>query len=141
MDILIKPIGYIETPFKNRTELNIPPFNREAPYHKAEVHGILHVHEEFREGLADIKSDSYGMVLFYFDKSQGYELTTHSAHLNKKVGVFSTRSPNRPNGIGVSIVKFLFVNGCDIEFQGVDMLDGTPLLDIKPYTGESLPDN
>lgn len=140
LDIAMKPIGFIETPFKDRRELNVPPFKREAPYHDSDVHGVLHVYEEYREGIADIQPGSYGMTVFYFDKSEGYELTTHSAHADKKVGVFSTRSPNRPNGIGVSIVKFICVNGCNIEFMGVDMLDGTPLLDIKPYTGENLPD-
>lgn len=139
MDISVKPIGYIETLFKTRYDLHIPPFRPESPYHDQSVCGVLHIDKEYSEGIADIAPGSYGMVIFYFDKSQGYELTTHSAHSNKRVGIFSTRSPNRPNGIGVSIVKFLMVNGCEIEFQGVDMLDGTPLLDIKPYTGENLP--
>jgi tRNA-Thr(GGU) m(6)t(6)A37 methyltransferase TsaA len=140
LEIVLSPIGYIETPFKERHALNIPPFKPEAPYHNPNIHGILHVNEEYREGIADIEPGSYGMVIFYFNKSEGYKLSTHSAYANKKVGVFSTRSPNRPNGIGVSIVKFLSVKECEIEFLGVDMLDGTPLLDIKPYTGENLPD-
>ena len=135
----MKPIGYIETPFKDRRDLNIPPFKPEAPYHDPNVHGVLHVYDEYCEGLSDIKPDSYGIVFFYFDKSEGYTLTTHSAYANKKVGVFSTRSPYRPNKIGMSIVRFLSVNRCKIEFRGVDMLDGTPLLDIKPYSGGNLP--
>ena len=140
MEITMKPIGTIQTPFKDRQALNIPPFRREAPYHDPNMRGVLHVHEEYREGIADIEPGTYGLVVFYFDRSDGYTLTTRSARDDRQKGVFSTRSPNRPNGIGVSIVKFLAVNGCEIEFLGVDMLDGTPLLDIKPYTGENLPD-
>lgn len=139
MEITIKPIGYIQTPFRDRRELNIPPFMPEAPYHDPNVYGVLHVNEEYCAAIADIKPDTYGVVVFYFDQSQGYSLTTHSARDGKEVGVFSTRSPRRPNGIGISIVKFLSVDGCDIKFLGVDMFDGTPLLDIKPYTGEGLP--
>lgn len=140
MEIEMRPIGYIKTPFKNHRDLNIPPFKPESPYHDPKVHGVLCLGEEYCQGIADIKPDSYSMILFHFNQSEGYHLTSHSAHSGDEVGVFSTRSPNRPNGIGVSIVKVLTVEGCEITFQGVDMLDGTPLLDIKPYTGEDLPD-
>ncbi len=139
MDMSIKPIGYIETPYKNRTELSVPPFKPESPYRNPEVHGTLHIFNEYGDGLKGVEPGSYGMIIFHFNQSKGYELITRSARLETETGVFSTRSPNRPNGIGVTVVKYLSINGCDIEFSGVDMLDGTPILDIKPYSGEQLP--
>lgn len=72
------------------------------------------------------------ILLFYFHKSEGYNLTTLSRKSNKIMGVFSTRSPNRPNGIGMSIVRFIKKENNRLIFEGVDMLDGTPVLDIKP---------
>lgn len=73
------------------------------------------------------------MLIFHFNKSEGYKLVTDSPSFEQPVGVFSTRSPNRPNGIGVTIVNLISISGSKLVFQGVDMLDGTPLLDIKPY--------
>lgn len=139
-EIIIRPIGKIETPFKTREDLNIPPYKPEAPYHDPKVTGTVHIYEEYLEGIANIEPGSYAMLVFYFDKSDGYKLTTKSHRSNKTVGVFSTRSPYRPNGIGISIVQFINIDGCNLTFRGVDMLDGTPLLDIKPYDGEKLID-
>lgn len=132
-DIIIKPIGIIETPFKTREDLNIPPYKAEAPYNDPNVLGIAHVYKEYCEGIRDIKAASSAMLIFHFNQSYGYTLITKSPSFQEPVGVFSTRSPNRPNGIGVTIVKLISIENCKITFQGVDMLDGTPLLDIKPY--------
>ncbi|MEW9122397.1 MAG: tRNA (N6-threonylcarbamoyladenosine(37)-N6)-methyltransferase TrmO [Thermotaleaceae bacterium] len=132
-EIIIRPIGRIETQFKTREELNIPPYKAEAPYNDPNITGIVHVFEEYIDGIKDIEPGSSAMLIFHFNKSDGYKLITESPNFEKPVGVFSTRSPNRPNGIGVSVVKFISIEGSKLTFQGVDMLDGTPLLDIKPF--------
>lgn len=133
MEINMSPIGYIRSPFKEKNE--IPKQSIFAEDKKANIE-IL---EEYKEGIQDIKEDSYGVVLFNFHKSKGYTLRTVSHKTGEWMGVFSTRSPNRPNGIGMSIVKFTKIEGNIIEFQGVDMVDGTPVLDIKPYSDELNP--
>ncbi len=136
-DIIFKPIGIIKTPFKTPDDLKVPPFRPESPYNNMEITGVIEVFEEYCEGIANIEPGTQGLVLFYLDKSPGYKLTTISHRTNKEVGVFSTRSPHRPNGIGVTIVNFISVEKCKIKFQGVDMLDDSPLLDIKPYRSKS----
>lgn len=78
-------------------------------------------------------------MLFYFHQSKGYKLTQKAKDTNEFRGVFSTRSPNRPNGVGMSIVKVINIYDNTIEIQGVDMIDGTPIIDIKPYVSELNP--
>lgn len=123
-EIIMKPIGYIESPYKDRSGISHQP--------DTNVYGVLHICEEYREGIKDIKPDTDGQILFHFNQSKGYELKVRPRGVGELKGVFSTRSPNRPNGIGVSVVRFLSNDGSKIEFSGVDMLDGTPILDIKP---------
>lgn len=132
-EIIIKAIGIIETPFKSSKDLKIPPYRAEAPYNDPNITGVIHIFEEYGEGIKDIKAGSSAMVIFHFNRSEGYKLVNDSPSFEEPVGVFSTRSPNRPNGIGVTIVNLISISGSKITFQGVDMLDGTPLLDIKPY--------
>ncbi len=139
-EIIMRPIGRIETPFKTRDSLNIPPYMPEAPCHNPDVTGIVHIFDEYREGIADIEPGSYAMLVFHFDRSEGYDLTTESPRFDVPVGVFSTRSPNRPNGIGVSVVQFTAIDGGNLTFWGVDMLNDTPLLDIKPYNAKHTAD-
>lgn len=127
MEIKMKPIGYIKSPFKAKEE--IP---RQSIYAK-DTKAVIEILEEYREGIADIAEGTYGVILFYFHKSEGYRMRMIPHGRDIEVGVFSTRSPNRPNGIGMSIVKFTKNDGKTLEFEGVDMLDGTPVLDIKPY--------
>jgi tRNA-Thr(GGU) m(6)t(6)A37 methyltransferase TsaA len=126
------PIGYISSPYTARGQ---------APkqgIYDAETRGVMHINEKYINGVADMKEGLQYVVVFYFHKSPGYELTVRSHRTGLLTGVFSTRSPNRPNGIGLSVVKVEKINGAEIEFTGVDMLDGTPVLDIKPYiSGES----
>lgn len=139
MDIIMKPIGVIRTPFLTGEDLRLPPCHPDSPYHNPEVTGVIEIDLEYCDGIKDIEAGSYALVLFHFNQSKGYKLITHSHGQNRdNVGVFSTRSPNRPNGIGTTIVKFLEVDGCRLVFQGVDMLDGTPLLDIKPHSGDPI---
>lgn len=127
MAITMHPIGYIQSPFKDKKD--IPKQSVLAQ----DINASIQLLEEYEEGIDGIKEGSYGIILFYFHKSEGYELKTLSHKTQRVTGLFSTRSPNRPNGIGLSIVKFTKIEGAKIEFLGVDMLDGTPVLDIKPY--------
>ena len=133
MEITMKPIGYIKSPHKEKAA--VPKQGILSP----ETTAVIEIFEEYSEGIVDIKEGEYGVVLFYFHKSEGYQLTTLSRRSNQMMGVFSTRSPNRPNGIGMSIVRFVKKEGRCLTFEGVDMLDGTPVLDIKPYSGELCP--
>ena len=133
-EIILKPIGFIESPFKTREDLCIPPYDPKAPCHDPNVKGIVHIFEEFSDGLLGITPGSSAMLMFFFHRSKGYNLISKSPRFKEPTGVFSTRSPRRPNGIGISVVTFTAVEGCQLTFHGVDMLDGSPLLDIKPYT-------
>lgn len=128
MKIEMQPIGYIRSPYKALDE--IP----RQSMHSKNKRAVIEILPEYKEGIEGIKINSYGIILFYFHKSTGKVPLKQVSHKLKKVtGVFSTRSPKRPNGIGVSIVKFTNINGNKLEFQGVDMVDKTPVLDIKPY--------
>ena len=138
-EMILKPIGRIETPFQTPGDFRVPPYHPQSPYRDPDVTGTVHILEEYREGLAGIQPGSCALLIFYFNQSKGYRLTTSSPRLEGKVGVFSTRSPHRPNSIGVTVVRFLEVDGCNLTFRGVDMLNGTPLLDIKPYSHDAVP--
>ncbi|HLR36161.1 MAG TPA: tRNA (N6-threonylcarbamoyladenosine(37)-N6)-methyltransferase TrmO [Tissierellales bacterium] len=134
MNIIMEPIGYIRSPFKEKKE--IPKQSILAEDKK----GIIEILPEYEEGIEDIMVGSYGIILFYFHESKKTPLKVVSHKTNKMTGVFSTRSPNRPNGIGMSIVKFTRVEKNKLGFQGVDMLDNTPILDIKPYSSKLNPE-
>jgi tRNA-Thr(GGU) m(6)t(6)A37 methyltransferase TsaA len=129
----MKAIGYIRSPYKESKEI---PKGLGAQ-HTAE--GMLEVLPGFAEGLKDIDGFSHLLVIWIFHKSEGFELvgippSDHTPH-----GVFATRSPRRPNPIGISTVELLRHEGAFLHLRGVDMLDGTPVLDIKPYTS-SIPE-
>lgn len=127
-EICFRAIGYIKSPFKTTGE--IP---RQSIY-ASDKTAVIEIKEEFREGLLGLEEASYIVVLFNFHQSKEYQLIQKPHQSNVEKGVFATRSPHRPNGIGISIVKLLKVDGCKLEIQGVDMLDATPVLDIKPYS-------
>ena len=134
MKIQMQPIGYIKSPYKTVKEI---PRQSTLSEDKTAVIEIL---PEYREGLTGIEENSYGVILFYFHKSTGKAPMIQVSHKsNKATGVFNTRSPRRPNGIGISIVQFKKIEGNELEIQGVDMIDGTPVLDIKPYSSELNP--
>jgi len=99
---------------------------------KHEVNGVLDVLPEFEVGLTDIEGFSHLIVLWEFDRSTGFELLGTPPSDNRAHGVFATRSPRRPNPIALTIVELLQREGCSLHVRGVDMLDGTPILDIKP---------
>ena len=98
-----------------------------------EAEGILRILPEFAAGLMDIDGFSHLYVLWAFHQVDGFDLKAYPPTDDRPHGVFATRSPRRPNPIGLTTVRLLRRDGADLHVQGVDMLDGTPILDIKPY--------
>lgn len=124
MGLQLKPIGYVSTEAKE-----VP-----RSYLISEVEGTLVIDEIYQEGLSDLKAGDRIYVLFHFHKSPEFSpeyLRVKPPHLDKKKGVFSTHSPIRPNPIGLSVLEVLEVQGNRIRVKGLDMLNGTPILDIK----------
>ena len=122
-----RPIGYVRSPYKNTQEV---PKGLGA---KHEAEGVLEILPELETGLTDIEGFSHLIVIWLFDRSQGFDLLGTPPSDNRPHGVFATRSPRRPNPIGLTIVELLRRDGRMVHVRGVDMLDGTPILDIKPY--------
>ena len=123
-----QPIGYARTPHTRTSDI---PKGIGAR-HDAE--GTLEILPAFAEGLADIEGFSHLYMLWVFDRSEGFDLTaTPPADNGRPHGVFATRSPRRPNPIGLTVVELLGRDGPTLRVRGVDMLDGTPILDLKPY--------
>jgi tRNA-Thr(GGU) m(6)t(6)A37 methyltransferase TsaA len=100
---------------------------------KHEAEGVLEILTEFEVGLTDIEGFSHLFVIWVFDRAQGCDLLGTPPSDNRPHGVFATRSPRRPNPIGLTVVELLRRDGLLLHVRGVDMLDGTPILDIKPY--------
>jgi tRNA-Thr(GGU) m(6)t(6)A37 methyltransferase TsaA len=122
-----RPIGFVSSPYKERAEV---PRGLGA---KHNADGILKILPEFELGLLDIEGFSHLIVIWEFDRSQGFELTGTPPSDTRPHGVFATRSPFRPNPIALTIVELLRRDGPNLHVRGVDMLNGTPILDIKPY--------
>jgi tRNA-Thr(GGU) m(6)t(6)A37 methyltransferase TsaA len=122
-----QPIGFVSSPY---TERGTIPKGLNARH---DAVGELRILPEFEAGLADIEGFSHLFVLWEFDRSEGYQLTAHPPSDSRSHGVFATRSPLRPNPIALTVVELLGREGASLQVRGVDMLDGTPILDIKPY--------
>ena len=122
-----QPIGFVSSPYNNTSEI---PKGLGA---KHEADGVLNILPEFEAGLTDIEGFSHLFVLWEFDRSDGFELFGTPPFDNRPHGVFATRSPRRPNPIGLTTVELRRREGVELHVRGVDMLDGTPILDIKPY--------
>jgi tRNA-Thr(GGU) m(6)t(6)A37 methyltransferase TsaA len=122
-----QPIGFVLSPFKNTAAI---PKGLGA---KHESEGVLKILPAFEPGLTDIEGYSHLIVLWAFDRSEGFDLMVAPPSDDRPHGVFSTRSPRRPNPIGLTVVELLRREGNALHVRGVDMLDGTPILDIKPY--------
>lgn len=126
-DIHFKPIGIIRSPFEKPEGMPI-----QAPG-AAGVKGTLELDPAYAEGLADIGGFSHLILLYHFHRVARASLTVVPFLDKLPHGIFATRAPARPNPIGLSVVRLVSVNGCTLEIEGVDVLDGTPLIDIKPY--------
>jgi tRNA-Thr(GGU) m(6)t(6)A37 methyltransferase TsaA len=122
-----RPIGFVRSPYTDGGEI---PKGLGARH---DVEGVLMILPEFERGLADIEGFSHLVVLWEFDRAKGFELMGIPPSDNRAHGVFATRSPRRPNPIGLTTVELLRRDGVELVVRGVDMLDGTPILDIKPY--------
>ena len=123
-----QPIGFIQSPYHETSAI---PKGIGAR-HDAE--GVIELLREYEAGLKDIEGFSHLYVLWQFDRADGFDLVAHPPTDEKRPhGVFATRSPRRPNPIGLTIVELLNREGAALHVRGVDMLDGTPVLDIKPY--------
>lgn len=123
----MRPIGYVRSPFENTGEV---PKGLGA---KHEAEGTLEILPEFEAGLQDVEGFSHLFVIWVFDRSEGYELVGRPPTDDRPHGVFATRSPRRPNPIGLTVVELIGRSGNRLNVRGVDMLDGTAILDIKPY--------
>ena len=122
-----KPIGFANTPYQSTQEI---PKGLGA---KHDADGVLKILPEFEEGLTDIEGFSHLVVIWEFDRSIGFELLGTPPFDDRPHGVFATRSPRRPNPIGLTMVELLRREGSHLHVRGVDMLDQTPILDIKRY--------
>ena len=127
MEITLRPIGYLETPFNDIADMPIQPSVL------ADTCGKAVLDEKFAPGLKDLDGFSHIILLFLLHKISGYQLEVVPFMDTLPHGIFATRSPKRPNRIGMSIVRVERVEGNIVHFKGVDMLNGSPLLDIKPY--------
>jgi tRNA-Thr(GGU) m(6)t(6)A37 methyltransferase TsaA len=123
----MRPIGVVRSPYRDAAEV---PKGLGA---KHEMEGILEIDPALEEGLADIEGFSHLFVIWVFDRSESVELMGTPPADDRPHGVFATRSPYRPNPIGLTVVRLLRREGNRLHVRGVDMLDGTPILDIKPY--------
>ncbi|HXY52317.1 MAG TPA: tRNA (N6-threonylcarbamoyladenosine(37)-N6)-methyltransferase TrmO [Terriglobales bacterium] len=130
----MRPIGSVSSPY-NETR-NVP----KGLGAKHEAEGVLQILPEFEAGLTDIEGFSHLFVLWLFDRSEGFALLGTPPSDNRPHGVFATRSPRRPNPIGLTVVELLRRDGTRLHVRGVDMLDGTPILDIKPYLSSVAPE-
>ena len=124
---LFKPIGFIESPYIESSQI---PKGLGV---KHDAEGVLRVLPEFEPGLLDVEGFSHLFVIWAFDRTNGFDLTACPPSDTRAHGVFATRSPRRPNPIGLTVVQLLGRDRERLQVRGVDMLDGTPILDIKPY--------
>lgn len=123
----MEPIGFVRSPHQEQSDV---PKGHGA---KHEAEGLLEIREDLEAGLQDIEGFSHLYVIWVFDRSEGYALTVTPPTDDRPHGMFSTRVPRRPNPIGLTVVEVLGREGRRVRVRGLDMLDGTPILDLKPY--------
>ena len=122
-----RPIGEIHSPFTRREDMPIQPTAAVG------IHGTVDVLSEYAEGLQDLDGFSHVILIYVFDRSVGFDLRVVPFLDHEVRGVFATRAPRRPNPIGLSVVRLDRIEDHVLHVEGVDVLDGTPLLDIKPF--------
>jgi len=129
-EIKLKPIGVVHSPFKEPS--GVPKDSTDG----MDYQGTVEIFPQYKDGLKDLDGFSHIMLLFYFHKSEYYHLISKSYLDDHPRGVFATRSPHRPNLIGLSVVKLLRIDDNILYVRGIDMIEETPVLDIKPYIPE-----
>jgi len=127
MEFSITPIGTIQTPFNDLKGMPIQPSGA------VDAQGTIIIDKDYEQGLSDLEGFSHIILLYHFHKSKGYHLMVKPFMDDHKRGLFSTRAPKRPNPIGLSIVRLIKRQGNKLTIKGIDVLNGTPLIDIKPY--------
>ena len=128
--ITMQPIGLIHSPYKEVAGMPIQPAGALG------VSGTVEVYPEYQAGLADLDGFSHIILIYAFHRSTDYKLTVTPFMDDQPRGLFATRAPRRPNPIGISVVRLVSVEANLLQIENIDILDGTPLLDIKP----SIPD-
>lgn len=123
----LNSIGTVRSPYSDRTQVPKGP----GAQHDAE--GVLDIFPELEAGLTDIEGFSHLYVIWIFDRADGCDLISRPPTDDRTHGVFATRSPRRPNPVGLTVVELLGRDGPQLRVRGLDMLDGTPIVDIKPY--------
>ncbi|MBA7713565.1 tRNA (adenine(37)-N6)-methyltransferase [subsurface metagenome] len=126
-EIRYKPIGIIHSPFKQPRGTPIQPAGAR------DIEGTVEIAPEYVDGLKDIEGFSHIILIYHFHLSKGYSLAVKPYMDDQSRGLFATRAPSRPNPIGISMVRLVRVDGNILLIRDVDIVDGTPLLDIKPY--------
>jgi tRNA-Thr(GGU) m(6)t(6)A37 methyltransferase TsaA len=128
--IELKPIGIIQTPFTKTEGMPIQPSGA------AGIRGTIDLFDDYHAGLKDLEGFSHIILLYHFHRSQGFNLQVVPFMDSELRGLFATRAPKRPNPIGISVVQLDKIENGVLHIQNVDIMDGTPLLDIKPYVPE-----
>jgi len=123
----MRPVGFVRSPFTETAQI---PKGLGAEH---ATEGVLEILPELEPGLLDIEGFSHLIVIWVFHESKGYELSGKPPTDDRPHGVFATRSPRRPNPIGLTVVELLRRDGARLHVRGLDMLDKTPILDVKPY--------
>ena len=130
--VRFRPVGVVRSPYIDPADL--PPPALAPPRFFEHVRGRIEVFDEFAPALADLDGFSHIIVLFVFHLAEGFKLKTVPPGQSRPRGIFSTRSPHRPNPLGLSVLRLHGRTGAALEVSGLDIVDGTPVLDIKPYT-------
>jgi len=125
--ITVRPIGIIHSPYKEAKGIPIQGAFDDK------IEAWVELRDEYADGLKDLDGFSHATLIYYFHRSQREEIEGRPFLEQEKHGIFAIRSPHRPNHIGLSVVKIKSIRGNRMYFTEVDALDGTPLLDIKPY--------
>lgn len=133
-DLIMRPIGHVRSPYTDTAQV---PKGCGARH---EAEGTLELLPEYEAGLDDVEGFSHLYVIWVFDRAEGYDLRFTPPTDPRPHGVFATRSPRRPNPIGLTVVRLLSREGRRLRVAGLDMLDGTPILDLKPYLSSVRPE-
>ena len=129
-EIIYKPIGVIHSPFKEPKGTPIQPAGARG------IEGSVVVFPEYAPGIKDVDGFSHIILIYHFHLSRGAPLRVKPYMDSEDRGIFATRAQGRPNPLGISIVRLIGIDGNILHIQDVDIVDGTPLLDIKPYVAE-----
>ena len=127
MELRLRPLGLIRTPHQGLDQAPIQPCFAEG------IRGEIHLDPAYAEGLEGLNAFSHVFLIYHLHRAEPGPLRVKPFLLDELRGIFACRYPHRPNVLGLSLVQIVAIHGSKVVFEGADMLDGTPLLDIKPY--------